>query len=69
MTVFDPSVIVTSGCGALRLDMDFMPIVRQIQDSPDVDLHETRLDTSPEGWQFSDILGGRPLFMEKAPSC
>jgi hypothetical protein len=49
--------------------MDFMPIVRQIQDSPDVDLHETRLDTSPEGWQFSDILGGRPLFMKKAPSC
>jgi hypothetical protein len=46
-----------------------MPIMRQIQRSPDVDLHETRLDTSPEGWQFSDILGGRLLFVKKASSC
>jgi hypothetical protein len=34
-------------------------------DSPDVDLHETRLDTSPEGCQFSDILGRRPHFEEE----
>jgi len=40
---------------------DLLSCPLQVQDSPDVDLHETRLDTSPEGWQFSDILGGDPV--------